>query len=185
MRCEDAASKRSKFLSLVLRHRPELIGIRLDENGWVDVDVLLVAIQKNGRGMTRAELEETVRSNNKQRFAFSSDGLRVRANQGHSVEVDLGLEPQTPPNVLYHGTTDRFLESIWKAGLQKRKRHHVHLSCDPRTATAVGQRHGRPVILKVDAARMHADGLKFYCSANGVWLTDEVPMQYIEFPCAG
>jgi putative RNA 2'-phosphotransferase len=176
---EDANVKRSKFLSLVLRHQPDLIGLQLDENGWVDVAVLLAACQKNGRGLTRVELDETVRTNNKQRFAFSPDGLRIRANQGHSVDVDLQLEPRTPPDVLYHGTTNRFLESILKSGLQKRQRHHVHLSSDPVTATAVGQRHGRPVILRIDAARMHADGFTFYCSSNNVWLSDEVPPQYL------
>ena len=171
--------KRSKFLSLVLRHRPEAIGVTLDENGWVDVDVLLEACREKGQGMTREELAETVRTNDKQRFAFSPDGLRIRANQGHSVAVNLGLEPKTPPDVLYHGTTDRFLESILKQGLQKRKRHHVHLSRDPVTATSVGGRRGRPMVLHIDTARMHADGFLFYCSENNVWLTDEVPAEYI------
>lgn len=176
---DDVNVRRSKYLSLVLRHQPDLIGIQLDDGGWVDVAVLLEACAKQGHGMTRAELDETVRTNSKQRFAFSPDGTRIRANQGHSIQVDLGYEPQTPPDVLYHGTTERFLASILKNGLQKRQRHHVHLSRDPATATAVGRRHGRPVILRIDAARMHADGLKFYCSANGVWLTDEVPPPYI------
>jgi len=179
---KDPIVARSKFLSLVLRHRPETVGIVLDENGWVDVDALLDACRLKGRGMTREELDEVVRTNDKKRFAFSPDGQRIRANQGHSVEIDLDLTPQTPPDVLYHGTTDRFLQSILKQGLQKRKRHHVHLSRDPATATTVGGRRGKPVVLRIDAARMQADGFTFYCSANNVWLTDEVPATYLTQP---
>ena len=129
--------------------------------------------------ISRAELDEVVRTNDKRRFAFSADGTRLRASQGHSVSVDLGLTSEVPPAVLYHGTVERFLASILATGLAKRARQHVHLSADVATAGRVGSRRGRPVILRIDAAAMHAAGLRFYRSANGVWLTDEVPPAYI------
>ena len=163
----------------MLRHKPETIGISLDANGWVDVDELLDAFEDHGRAMTIPELEKVVRENDKQRFIFSEDGLRIRAHQGHSVQVDLGLQPQSPPGVLYHGTVESFMESIFKDGLQKGRRHHVHLSPNLETATKVGQRRGRPVILEIQAGEMHRAGHSFFVSANGVWLADFVPPQFI------
>ena len=176
---KDRATSISKFLSLVLRHNPAAAGVTLDAEGWVLVDDLLAGAARNGREFTRAELEEVVQTSEKQRFAISSNGQRIRANQGHSVSVDLGLTPKTPPEVLYHGTVERFVSSIMEKGLNKRSRQHVHLSLDIATATRVGGRRGEPVILKIAAASMHSDGFNFYCSANGVWLTDRVPPQYI------
>ncbi len=169
----------SKFLSLVLRHEPAAAGVTLDAEGWVDVDDVVAGAVKRGFSFTRAELEAVVATNDKQRFALSADGKRIRANQGHSVSVDLSLTPETPPRVLYHGTVARFLSSIMASGLEKRARQHVHLSPDVATATRVGSRRGKAIILRVAAAEMHAVGFVFYRSANGVWLTDEVPAQYL------
>lgn len=171
-----AASKR---LSFVLRHRPGSIGLVLDEGGWAGVDELLARLNAAGAPFDRALLEAVVRTNDKQRFAFSDDGARIRANQGHSVAVELGLTAQTPPKVLYHGTASRFLDSIEAGGLEPRRRHHVHLSPDAETARKVGGRHGRPVVLTVDAERMASDGFVFFLSANGVWLTAAVPPRYL------
>jgi putative RNA 2'-phosphotransferase len=176
---KDALVATSKFLSLVLRHRPEVIGIELDAEGWVPVEDLLAACAQHGRAISREQLDAVVRTNDKQRFAFSADGTRIRANQGHSLQVDLGLVPVEPPELLYHGTVSRFLESIRRDGLVKGKRHHVHLSPDVGAATKVGQRRGRPVVLVIEAGRMFRDGHKFYQSENGVWLTDAVPPEYI------
>ena len=173
----------SKFLSLVLRHKPETIGIQLDESGYVAVDELLAALHKNGwESFTRTDLDRVVENNNKKRFAYSENGLRIRASQGHSVEVDLQLEPIEPPKFLYHGTVDKFLQDIKKEGLKKRSRQHVHLSKDKETATDVGARRGKPIILRILAEEMHQAGHSFYLSANGVWLADEVPAQFIIFP---
>lgn len=172
----------SKFLSLVLRHQPETIGIELDEAGWVDVETLLQAVRAKRSPLTRAELDEVVATSDKKRFAYSDDGLRIRANQGHSVEVDLGYTPAEPPAELYHGTVDRFLASIRQHGLIKGSRHHVHLSADVETATKVGQRRGQPVVLVVRSREMHAAAIPFFLSANGVWLTEHVAPQYIHFP---
>jgi putative RNA 2'-phosphotransferase len=169
----------SKFLSLVLRHRPERVGLTVDEAGWVSVTVLLQACSQHGFPLTLDELQEVVVNNDKSRFAFSSDGAFIRANQGHSISVNLGYEPVTPPEYLFHGTADRFLPSIQEQGLLKRQRHHVHLSSDEETAHRVGQRHGRPAVLKVDSGAMERDGYLFYLSENGVWLTDRVPSQYL------
>lgn len=169
----------SKYLSLVLRHEPAAAGITLDAEGWVNVDDLISGAARHDFLFTLAELEEVVRTNDKQRFGFSVDGKRIRANQGHSVTVDLGLQPQTPPPVLYHGTVERFVASILASGLEKRARQHVHLSPDIATATRVGSRRGRPVILEIAAANMHSAGFHFFLSANGVWLTDQVPPEYI------
>jgi len=173
------ATSISKYLSLVLRHDPAAAGVTLDAEGWVGVDELLAGAARHGFSFTRAELEEVVQTNEKQRFAFSVDSQRIRASQGHSVSVELGLTPETPPEVLYHGTVDRFLSSIMDQGLDKRSRQYVHLSPDVETATRVGSRRGQPVILKIAAANMHSDGFCFFCSANGVWLTERVPPQYI------
>jgi putative RNA 2'-phosphotransferase len=176
------AVKTSKFLSLVLRHRPEFVGIALDEAGWVEVDRLLEALGRHGRPLTRAELDHVVATNDKRRFALSDDGLRIRASQGHSVAVELQYEPLAPPELLYHGTAESSLPSIRRCGLRRGSRHHVHLSPDAATARRVGQRHGRPVVLVVRAGAMHAAGHVFYLSANGVWLTEHVPVDHLEFP---
>lgn len=172
----------SRFLSLVLRHKPETIGIKLDKAGWVDVDVLLAQLAKHNKIVTREELESIVTENDKKRYVLSEDGLRIRAAQGHSIDVDLGLKSEVPPLVLYHGTVEKFLKPIRKEGLQKMNRHHVHLSKDQETATKVGTRRGEAIILQVAAKHMHNDGHKFFISDNGVWLTDHVPVSYITFP---
>ena len=177
-----APVRTSKFLSLVLRHEPGKIGVTLDEAGWTEVDGLLTACAAHGVVITRAELGEIVASSDKQRFALSPDGARIRANQGHSVDVDLELPPATPPARLYHGTVAEAVPAIRAEGLTKRARHHVHLSADTETATAVGGRRGKAVILVIQAAAMAAAGHVFFVSANGVWLTDHVPAEYIEFP---
>ena len=172
--------KTSKFLSLVLRHRPEEIGLVLDEQGWADVEELIRLVNQSGRRLTRPLLERVVAENDKQRFAFSADGRRIRASQGHSVEVDLALPPAEPPELLYHGTATRFLDSILAEGLHAASRQHVHLSLDIATATQVGSRHGQPAILVVRAHDLFQAGHPFYISANGVWLTDRVPAEYLQ-----
>lgn len=170
----------SKFLSLVLRHEPEHIGIKLDDAGWVNVDELLSRSAAAGRPLDRSTLQRIVDSSDKQRFALTADGLRIRANQGHSVTVDLGLAPVEPPASLYHGTAEHAVPSILASGLNRGSRHHVHLSESSGTATAVGRRNGAPVLLRVAAGRMHAEGHRFYRSDNGVWLCDAVPPSFIE-----
>lgn len=172
----------SKFLSLILRHEPERVGLILDNAGWVGVTELLEAVSRHGVSLTLDELKYVVASNDKRRFAFSEDGQRIRASQGHSIEVDLQYEPQVPPEFLYHGTPERFVPSIRATGLNKGQRHHVHLSSDPQTAAKVGQRRGRPVVLTIRSGEMHHQGYMFYRSANGVWLVDQVPAQFLEFP---
>ncbi len=171
----------SKFLSLVLRHKPEEIGITMDANGWVNVDELIEKCHSKGWQMTFETLDELVSTNDKQRFAFSDDYSFIRANQGHSVNVDLQLKPQDPLAFLYHGTVEKFVAAIRTHGLQKMQRQHVHLSKDVETAIKVGSRRGKPVILKVRAGDMHADGYSFFLSENGVWLCDQVPSKYIDF----
>jgi len=172
----------SKFLSLVLRHDPGRIGIALDEAGWVGVDELIEAARRAGVEIDRAVLERVVAENDKRRFALSPDGGRIRASQGHSVAVDLGLRPQAPPAELFHGTAARFVESIRCEGLRAGKRTHVHLSADEATARKVGQRHGSPVVLRIAAGRMHQAGHEFVRSENGVWLTAAIPVEYVAFP---
>ncbi len=172
----------SKFLSLILRHEPERVGLRLDNAGWVGVEELLQALNGHGVSLTFEQLQHVVATSDKKRFAFSEDGLRIRASQGHSVEVELGYEPQTPPELLYHGTATRFLDSIRQKGLQRMGRHHVHLQTETATALKVGARHGKPLLLTIRAGEMHRAGHVFYCSANHVWLVDHVPPQFIEFP---
>ena len=169
----------SKFLSFVLRHNPQAIGITLDAEGWVPVDELLAAAARDGQSISREQLEEVVATNDKKRFAFSFDRSLIRANQGHSVEVDLGLAAVEPPELLYHGTVDRFLDSIRAKGLVRGNRQHVHMSADRETAARVGQRRGRPVVLVVESGRMHRAGHRFYRSENGVWLTEAVPIEYL------
>jgi putative RNA 2'-phosphotransferase len=175
-------TRRSKFLSLVLRHQPELVGIALDPAGWVDIDELVDRCRAHGHPLTREAIEEIAATSPKQRFAISEDGRRIRANQGHSVDVELGYEPAVPPDILYHGTVEASLPGIRATGLEKRARHHVHLSPDEATARVVGMRRGRPVILRVAAGRMVGDGHVFHLSTNGVWLVEAVPPVYIEFP---
>lgn len=160
----------SKRLSLYLRHQPERIGLKLDTAGWADVDDVLAALR-----ITRELLVEVVASNDKQRFAFSEDGRRIRANQGHSIPVELDLPRRTPPAKLYHGTVAKFLDEIMRDGLRPMNRHHVHLSATVETAENVGARRGHPVVLLVDAVAMNAEGAPFWLSANGVWLTAHVP----------
>ena len=176
----DPNVKISKFLSLILRHAPEKIGLRLDANGWVAVDDLLNAAESHGTVISRDLLDGIVFGNDKQRFSFSPDGLRIRANQGHSVPVDLELTLAEPPPVLYHGTATRFLPSIYSQGLQRMRRQHVHLSGTREQAYRVGTRHGRPVVLEIDAKRMADVGHLFFLSENGVWLTEFVPVDFIE-----
>ncbi len=170
--------KISKFLSYVLRHNPQSIELTLDDKGWARIDELIRCAAKHGKEFTRAQLQEVVETNDKRRFSISEDGNRIRANQGHSISVDLALQALEPPEKLYHGTATRCLDSILRDGLQSRGRHHVHLSKDIATALNVGQRHGKPTVLEIEAQRMMLEGYRFYCSANGVWLTDEVPPQY-------
>jgi putative RNA 2'-phosphotransferase len=172
----------SKFLSFILRHDPGAIGIALDANGWVEIDRLLTACGTHGMAMTRDVFEMIVATSSKQRFAISEDGLRVRANQGHSIEVDLAYEPARPPELLFHGTAGANLAAIQEQGLRKMSRHHVHLSADAGLARMVGMRRGAPIVLTIAAGRMHSAGYVFYLSANGVWLTDRVPPEYIELP---
>jgi putative RNA 2'-phosphotransferase len=175
----------SKLLSYVLRHEPARIGITLDEHGWVPVRDLLDGMRRNGHRLTRAELLEIVATSDKQRFALDADRDRIRANQGHSVDVDLRLAPTAPPALLFHGTPEHNVEAILAAGLRKGDRHAVHLSPDRATARRVGSRRGRAVVFEVDAAAMHRDGLEFFVSANGVWLTDRVPPQYLSIDADG
>jgi putative RNA 2'-phosphotransferase len=172
--------KISKYLSKHLRHQPDRLGIKLAPGGWVAVDELLAACAKNSFSISKDELNEVVEKNDKQRFSFDSTGTLIRANQGHSVEVDLQLEPTIPPDVLYHGTGHGAVESIMQMGLNRMSRQHVHLSKDIETARKVGARHGRPVVFAVDAAAMHQAGYKFYCSENGVWLVERVPPEYLQ-----
>jgi putative RNA 2'-phosphotransferase len=174
-------TKISRFLSLVLRHQPETIGITLSKDGWTDVDDLITAMNAHGQPLDFETLEHVVDTSDKKRFAFSDDGEMIRANQGHSVEVRLGYQPTLPPEVLHHGTVARFLQSIRENGILKGQRHHVHLSESQDTANAVGKRRGQPLILTVRAREMNAAGHDFYISANGVWLTDFVPPQFITF----
>ena len=169
----------SKFLALILRHKPEVIGISLDEHGWADVDALIAGIAKT-RPFDREMLEEIVRTDEKQRYSFNEDGTLIRANQGHSIPVDVELEKTNPPTVLYHGTGKKYVESIEAQGLLPKSRLYVHLSADPQTAVKVGSRHGSPVVYQIDTGRMAADGYDFYLSANGVWLTKTVPPEYLE-----
>jgi putative RNA 2'-phosphotransferase len=172
--------KVSRYLSKHLRHQPERIGLTLDPHGWVEIDVLLRAAAAHRFPITRAELNHVVATNDKRRFAVAGD--RIRASQGHTVPVDLGLPPAEPPAYLYHGTVARSLDAIRAEGLRPMNRHHVHLSPDRETATRVGARRGRPVVLSVDAGSMHRAGHVFHVSANGVWLTGSVPPEYLRLP---
>jgi putative RNA 2'-phosphotransferase len=169
----------SKFLSLVLRHQPETIGIRLDKNGWTDVTELIEKAGKCGIMFNRDILNHIVDTNSKKRFAFNDTFDKIRASQGHSVEIELGYTNQKPPQILFHGTGEKSVQSILQTGLEKRNRHHVHLCSDFETAIKVGQRHGKPFVFKVLAEQMHKDNFEFFISENGVWLTDNVPPKYL------
>ena len=170
----------SKFISLILRHKPETIGISLDEHGWADVQELIDGVDRfPGHAMDRETLEEIVRTDAKQRYSFNEDHTKIRANQGHSIQVDVELEEKTPPDILWHGTGEKFVSSIDQQGLIPKSRLYVHLSADPETAKVVGSRHGKPVIYEVDCRQMAEDGYHFYLSANKVWLTKQVPVRYL------
>jgi len=178
---EKEIVKISKFLSLILRHRPEMVGIVLDENGWTDVQTLIhkCDVYAVGVKFNFDDLKYVVATNNKKRFSFNEDFSKIRASQGHSVEVDLGYKPQQPPEKLYHGTGRNSVSSILKTGLEKRGRQHVHLCINSGVARTVGARHGVPVVFVVDSGDMARDGFEFFLSDNGVWLTDNVPRKYI------
>lgn len=168
-------NRTSKFIALILRHDPAAAGITLDPQGWAVVDDLL-----RGAKINRDELDEIVRTDNKGRYSYNESGTKIRANQGHSVNVNLGFVPVQPPSVLYHGTASRFIEAIMREGLTPQTRQHVHLSADFATAVTVGGRHGRPIVLIVDAEKMYNEDVEFYRSENGVWLTKAVPAKYIK-----
>ncbi len=176
---EQHKKKTSKFLSYVLRHHPELIDLTLDEQGWANVDELITKSTNDSQGFTFEELNEIVETNDKKRFIFNEDKTRIRANQGHSIDIDLALKPQQPPEFLYHGTAQNNVDSILEKGIEKRSRQHVHLSMDKETATKVGMRHGKPIILTIRTAEMSKDGILFYLSENNVWLTEFVDAKYI------
>lgn len=179
----DLTSKKqesiSRFLSLVLRHKPEQIGLMLDDSGWADIDQLVDKATAAGVDIDRPIIERIAASCPKQRFAISEDGQRIRATQGHSLNVDLGMENRQPPDSLFHGTATRFLESIKQSGILPRERQYVHLSADPETALVVGKRHGKPVVIQIDSRTMSLKGYLFFLSENGVWLTEHVPHRYI------
>jgi putative RNA 2'-phosphotransferase len=179
---ERKTIRASKFLSLILRHKAHRFGLDPDIAGWVPVSELLEAVNRHGVALTFEQLKHVVETNDKKRFEFSEDRSRIRASQGHSIEVDLQYQPQSPPELLYHGTPERFVASIRTNGLNKGQRHHVHLSPAPQTAVKVGQRRGRPAVLTIRSGEMYLQGHLFYQSANGVWLVDKVPPEFIEFP---
>jgi putative RNA 2'-phosphotransferase len=164
----------SKLISLILRHKPETIGITLDEHGWANVDELI-----RGVNIDLKTLEQIVSTDDKQRYSFNEDKTLIRANQGHSIPVDVELEEVQPPEFLWHGTAEKYVNGICREGLIPKSRLYVHLSADVQTATTVGQRHGEAVLLRIDARKMYQDGFKFYLSKNGVWLTKHVPISYL------
>lgn len=172
--------KVSRYLSLILRHKPETIGITLDKRGWANVKKLIEGISKDYPGFDMDILEEIVRADEKQRYSFNEDRALIRANQGHSIPVDVELEQVEPPEYLYHGTGEKYIDSIWRSGLIPKSRLYVHLSGDEETAKNVGERHGEPVVLRVKSKAMHDQGFIFYKSKNGVWLTERVPVEFLE-----
>jgi putative RNA 2'-phosphotransferase len=169
----------NKYLCLILRHKPEIIGVELDKRGWTDVALLIENLKKAGKKINLELLKQIVDTDNKNRFSFDESYEKIRANQGHSIKIDLGYKTQQPPDTLYHGTAKRLVKSIMKNGLDKRNRHHVHLSLDVETAINVGKRHGEPHVFKIFAGQMFNEGFQFYFSDNGVWLTDNVPIKYL------
>ncbi len=170
--------KLCKFISLILRHQPEIIGIRLDEKGWANVDELINGIKRKGYNINIEILNDIVRNNDKQWFTFNDDKTKIRANQGHSIDVDVELEELVPPDILYHGTSTRFKESIMKEGIKKQRRNYVHLSQNENIAIMVGKRHGTPFVIQINAKQMSEDGIKFYQSKNKVWLTEYIDPKY-------
>ncbi len=169
----------SRYLCLILRHKPEVIGITLDEHGWADVEALIEGVSRTHE-LDREILERIVDEDEKGRYSFNEDHTKIRANQGHSIPVDVELEELAPPEILFHGTGENYVDSIDRQGLIPKTRLYVHLSADYGTAVKVGQRHGKPVVYTVDSKRMQEDGYVFYCSVNGVWLTKEVPARYLK-----
>lgn len=170
--------KLGRFLSLVLRHNPDAAGVSLDEHGWADVQELLTGVRRSGRQITMEMLERIVQENNKQRYSFNADHTKIRANQGHSLQVDVELTAMRPPHYLYHGTAAKFLAAIQQEGIKKMSRQYVHLSGDFQTAMEVGRRHGSPVVITINAEAMVHDGITFYLSENGVWLCEYVAPEY-------
>ena len=180
-RSDKQLKNTSKFISLILRHQPEAIGITLDEHGWADVQELIEGINRSGgHDLDMELLEEIVRTDEKQRYSFNEDHTLIRANQGHSIPVDVELEEKVPPEILWHGTGEKYVSSIDAQGLIPKSRLYVHLSSDMETARKVGSRHGKPVIYEIDCRQMAADGYRFFLSANHVWLTKEVPVRYLK-----
>ena len=173
-------TKLSKLLSYVLRHKPDSIGIELDKEGWTDVNDLILKINKHGHSIDTAVLEDVVQTCDKKRFAYNLDKTKIRANQGHSIHINHGFKKLTPPGVLFHGTGKKNETEILSLGIDRRNRHHVHLSLNIKAAINVGERHGKPIVFEVDAERMHNDGFVFLKSENDVWLTDNVPADYIK-----
>lgn len=169
-----------RFISLILRHHPETVGIQLDAHGWANVDELLHGINVSGRKIDMKMLERIVQNNNKKRYSFNEDKTKIRANQGHSIKVDVEMQEIIPPNELYHGTADRFMDSIKEKGILKMSRQYVHLSLDVETAVMVGKRHGKPIILVVDTKNMLEDGYTFWLSDNGVWQSEDIPWKYVK-----
>lgn len=178
----EQTTRTSKFLSLVLRHQPKTAYLTLDPAGWTGVEELLRGCAKARHPLTRKQLQHIVDTSQKKRFEFSADGSRIRASQGHSIQVDLAYEPHESPELLYHGTATRFLDSIRAKGLLKMQRHHVHLSAETKVTMQVGARHGKPVLLTIHTSAMSAAGHTFYRSTNGVWLVEHVPVEFIQFP---
>ena len=179
---ESECKRISKFLSFVLRHHPESIGVELDENGWANVDLLIQKSNAHGVKLSIELLNHIVETNNKKRFAFNEALDQIRASQGHSVEVELGYNPQIPPEILFHGTGIKSVDSIMRSGLERRERQYVHLSRDVATAIEVGKRHGKPFVFEVLAGEMNKNNFTFYLSDNGVWLTEFVPLEYLRQP---
>ena len=169
----------SKLLSLALRHKPEALDLTLDKNGWAKVEDVLTGLAKQGKEVDLGTLQQVVEENNKKRFSFNDLGDKIRANQGHSIKVDVELKEAIPPDILYHGTVAKYIDIIMGSGLKKMSRQHVHLSHETSTAESVGSRRGKPILLRVKARKMVADGYKFFLSENGVWLTDHVPVKYL------
>ena len=178
MNTKDIKQK-SKFLSLVLRHKPEVIDLTLDENGWADIKELITKASAKDVILSQEIIKVVIETNDKQRFTYNDVKSKIRANQGHSIKIDIDLESVEPPSLLYHGTAKRNIDSILEKGIDKRNRQHVHLSNEIETAKNVGSRHGKPIILIIDASQMHRDGIKFYLSKNKVWLTEFVDAKYI------
>ncbi|WP_455684251.1 RNA 2'-phosphotransferase [Thomasclavelia sp.] len=172
--------KMGKYISLILRHKPELINLKIDEHGWANVDDLLKGINNNGRYISKEILDIIVNTNNKKRYQYNNDHTKIRANQGHSIKVDVELQEKVPPNILYHGTAQKYLDKIRESGIRKMNRLYVHLSKDIETAINVGKRHGQPIVLVINTEAMIKDGFKFYYSNNGVWLCDDIDYSYVK-----